>query len=355
MPYVTREDPKFLLILRFIKEIFPQVKKELGFWTVRAEKASDSVLANQALDSLHRKAFHCLGGSIYALYPGVEREAMIEFIVAYQTISDYLDNLVDAAHVQDEKAFAQLHLAMTEALDPDTELSDYYAEYPQHQDGGYLDHLVRTCQANLKALPSFSVVKAQLFAFATLYSSLQTFKHLCLEVREEKMLSWLEPNQAHYPEISVWEFAAATGSTLGIFCLVAAAHRPGLTAEEVNKIKRAYFPWISGLHILLDYFIDFVEDRETEQLNFVQYYTSTTEREARLVLFLRKSLEHACELTYPRFHQAVIEGLLAMYLSDPKTKIEELEGGARALLSVGGIEVRILYSICILLRRKGVL
>jgi len=355
VPYVIKENPKFLLILRFVKEVFPRVKKELRFWSSRVEKAPDFVLSEQALDSLQRKAFHCLGGSLYALYPGAERETMIEFIVAYQTISDYLDNLVDAANVQDEKAFAQLHLAMTEALDPEAELSDYYAEYPHREDGGYLEHLVRTCQANLKALPSFPVVKAELAWLASLYSSLQTSKHLRIEEREEKMLSWLRPNQVNYPEVSVWEFAAATGSTLGIFCLVAAAHRPGLTSEEVCRLKRAYFPWISGLHILLDYFIDFVEDRETKQLNFVQYYANISEREERLVLFLRESLERSRHLFYPKFHQAVVEGLLAMYLSDPKTKIEELNGGTRALLSAGGSKIRILYWLCVLLRKKGIL
>lgn len=355
MPYVTKEDPEFLLILRFVKEVFPRVKKELGFWTLKAEKAPDDVLSYQALASLKRKAFHCLGGSIYALYPGAERETMIEFIVAYQTISDYLDNLVDAANVQDEESFAQLHLAMTEALNPDAELSDYYAKYPHHDDGGYLDHLVHTCQANLKALPSFPAVKNELSWLASLYSSLQTYKHLSLEEREDKMLSWIEPIQADYPEVSEWEFAAATGSTLGIFCLVAAAHRPGLTVEGVKEIKQAYFPWICGLHILLDYFIDFVEDRETEQLNFVKYYSSISKREERLALFLRESLGRARQLTFPKFHQAVVEGLLAMYLSDSKTKIAELKVGTRVLLSAGGIKVRFLHSICILLRRKGLL
>ncbi|WP_434512004.1 tetraprenyl-beta-curcumene synthase family protein [Desulfitobacterium sp. AusDCA] len=353
--YIFKENPKFLLIYHFVKDIFSLVKKELRFWSSWAEKAPDSVLAKQAFDSIQRKTFHCLGGSIYALYPGTERETMIEFIVAYQTISDYLDNLVDAADVQDEKAFAQLHLAMTEALDSEAVVSDYYAEYPYQEDGGYLEHLVRTCQANLKDLPSYPVVKKSLIELASLYSSLQTYKHLSLEEREKKMLSWIEPHLKEYPNISAWEFAAASGSTLGIFCLVAAAHRPGLTGEEVCRLKQAYFPWICGLHILMDYFIDYVEDRETEQLNFVQYYKSILEREERLVLFLKESTQHARYLTYPKFHQTVVEGLLAMYLSDPKTQIEELRGGTQALLSAGGITIQLLYQMCRVLRKKEVL
>ena len=137
--------------------------------------------------------------------------------------------------------------------------------------------------------------------------------------------------------------------------MVAAAHRPGVTGEEVRQIKQAYFPWICGLHILLDYFIDYVEDRETEQLNFVQYYKSTSEREERLVLFLQKSLQCARYLTYPKFHQAVVEGLIAMYLSDSKGQIEELRDGTQALISAGGISIKILYQMCRLLRKKEIL
>ncbi|MEA4901143.1 tetraprenyl-beta-curcumene synthase family protein [Desulfitobacterium sp.] len=344
-----------LIIRRFVKEVFPKVKEELHSWQLIAEKTPDSLLSQQALASLQSKAFHCLGGSIYALYPGAKQDAMIQFIVAYQTISDYLDNLVDAANVQDEKAFAQLHLAMTEALDPEAECSDYYAEYPYKEDGGYLDQLVRTCQENLKLLPSYSVVKAEATWLAAQYSSLQTYKHLKPEEREEKMLAWLEQSRVIYSEVSVWEFAAATGSTLGIFCLVAAAHQPGLTVNTVKAIKQAYFPWICGLHILLDYFIDYIEDRETDQLNFVQYYPSISEREKRLVLFLQVSLERAHQLSNPEFHLTVVNGLIAMYLSDPKSEIEELNGGTRALLSAGGIKVRILHWLCVRLRRKGVL
>lgn len=355
MSYILKEDAKFILIYHFVKDIFPLVKKELHFWSSWVKNAPDSTLAKQALDSIECKTFHCLGGSIYALYPGTGRESMIEFITAYQTISDYLDNLVDAANVQDEKAFAQLHLAMTEALDPEAAISDYYAEYPYREDGGYLEHLVRTCQANLHDLPSYSVVKKSVMELAALYSSLQTYKHLSIEERENKMLKWIEPHLKDYPGISAWEFAAASGSTLGIFCLVAAAHRPGVTGEEVRQIKEAYFPWICGLHILLDYFIDYVEDRETEQLNFVQYYKSISEREERLVLFLQKSLQCARHLTYPKFHQAVVEGLIAMYLSDSKGQIEELRGGTQALISAGGMSIKILYQMCRLLRKKDIL
>lgn len=350
---IAKPTPNALLIYRYVKDVFPQVKKELKRWEALADRSPERILAQQALESIRKKEFHCLGGGIYALYPGVCTREAIEFIVAYQTISDYLDNLVDALEIQDEKAFAQLHWAMTEALEPEAELSDYYAGYPYREDGGYLGMLVKTCQEKVRSLPSYSLVKAEMIQLAQLYSALQTTKHLHPSIREEKMHQWIDPHLPEYPGLSVWEFAAATGSTLGIFCLFAAAFDPELKLEDVQQIKGAYFPWIAGLHILLDYFIDLIEDRETAQLNFVEYYPSREKREERLNLFVQKSLLEARTLPYVNFHRAVIQGLLAMYLSDEKGRLPELVQTTRQLLVSGGTQVKILYWLCVRLRKKG--
>ena len=137
----------------------------------------------------------------------------VRLVVALQTISDYLDNLCDRAGVADETAFRQLHLAMTDALDPGRPVSDYYATYPFRDDGGYLKSLVTVCRQEVKKLPAYPLVKTELLRQAALYSELQTYKHLDPKVREEKMLSWINGHLPGYPGIMPWEFAAATGST----------------------------------------------------------------------------------------------------------------------------------------------
>lgn len=344
-----------ILIFRFVKEILPLVKKELARWQLAAESIPEQRLREQALASIKMKAFHCQGGSIYALYPGVNSKKTLEFIVAYQTISDYLDNLVDSMEVRDEQAFAQLHLAMTEALDPQADLSDYYLFYPYREDGGYLASLVRTCQIHMSSVPAYNHIKTEIMWLASHYAKLQTYKHLDDAVREQKMWDWIEPHLQRYPEISIWEFAAATGSTLGVFCLTAAACDQRISASQIRKIKDGYFPWICGLHILLDYFIDLTEDRESNQLNFVAYYQSPDEMRERLKLFLVNSLAEAVHLGYPGFHRTVIQGLLALYLSDPKTTQFEIHSISKALLSANGTGVRILHRMCLELRRHHII
>lgn len=343
------------LIYQFVSRVFPIVKEELNGWQRLAKQSPDPRLRQQALESIRAKAFHCQGGSIYALYPGVNRVEAVRFIVAYQTMCDYLDNLVDSLAVQDELAFAQLHLATQEALNPNSELSDYYLYYPYREDGGYLERLVTTCQRCLKRLPSYKLVQEEAIKLAKLYAHLQTYKHLAVQEREAKMLTWISPYLTDFPEITAWEFAAAAGSTLGIFCLCAAAFAPQLTERQGRNIRQTYFPWICGLHILLDYFIDLREDRETKQLNFVAYYDHTEMLSERLQLFVKNSLAQTRQLDHPKFHRAAVQGLLAMYLSDEKSMDRDIRSITKKLLKDSGLGVKLLYWMCCQLRRMRVM
>jgi tetraprenyl-beta-curcumene synthase len=342
------------LIARFVGKVFPLVDGELAGWRQLAADAEPD-LAAQALASIRDKRFHCLGGAVYSLYPGVDTGRFVRLVVALQTISDYLDNLCDRAGIADEEAFRQLHLAMTDALDPAGTTHDYYRAYPLKNDGGYLAALVAACREETAHLPGYGRVRPAALRLAGLYSELQIYKHLDPAVREEKMAAWGGRHLAAHPGITLWEFAAATGSTLGMFMLCALAADPELTGDEAEGTYTAYFPWICGLHILLDYFIDLAEDRGHGDLNFVAYYRNEDEITARLTHFWRRAMDRAGSLAEPSFAATVVYGLLAMYLSDPKTQAP-LEGRVKAaLLDAAGAYARLLHSLCRLLRRRGVL
>ncbi len=342
------------LITRFVSHVFPQVDAELATWRQAATRAEPE-LARQALASIRDKRFHCQGGGIYSLYPGVDAGRFLKLVVALQTISDYLDNLCDRVGVADEAAFRQLHLAMTDALDLGGGEHDYYLTYPLKNDGGYLAALVAACRRECARLPRYGAVQPAALRLAALYSELQIYKHLDTAVREEKLAAWGGRHLASYPGVTLWEFAAACGSTLGIFMLCALAANPDLTDDEAETACTVYFPWICGLHILLDYFIDLAEDRTHGDLNFVAYYRDGDEIAARLSHFWRQSLDGIGGLAQPAFAVTVVNGLLAMYLSDPKSQAP-LERKVKAtLLGTAGGYARLLYGLCRLLRSKGTL
>lgn len=339
------------LVGRFIFRVFPAVDTELAHWRAKAAGGTHRELVKQAGASIRDKRFHAQGGSVYALAGGGFNRDLVRLIVALQTISDYLDNLCDRAGCLDRAAFRRLHESMPAAVDPGRETVDYYDRYPYRDDGGYLEALVAQCRQVVQTLPSYDAAKADVARLIGLYSDLQVYKHTHFADREPLLTAWFEPYRRRYPDLYWWEFAAAAGSTLGMFALFAAASRPHLNGAEVKQISRAYFPWVAGLHILLDYFIDQEEDRKAGDLNFVGYYRDARHCRDRLLLFVRRALESVSGLPRPHFHRTVVKGLLALYLSDPKVSRQNLDWAARDLIRAAGGDTTALYKLCRLLRR----
>ncbi len=341
------------LVYKLIRDVFPLVDRELSRWTEKAGMAEDAELALQALASIRFKKFHVQGGSVYSLYPGADLEETVRFITAFQTISDYLDNLCDRAGVQDEEAFRQLHLAMHHAVDDHSVPVDYYRYFPHFKDGGYLHELVNQCRDCISRLPSYRYVAPYIKKYVRLYSHLQAFKHLEEGIREKKMEEWARGYMSQYPGISVWEFSAAAGSTLGIFTMYAAAQCSYMDEGHAFILDRAYFPWITGLHILLDYLIDIHEDIRHNDLNLTWYESDMDRCRKRLSFFVRQAFKMCKTLPYPGFHATIVRGLLAMYLSDPKASSEPLGEIRKSLLKQGGLSAYFYYHLCRLLRCSG--
>jgi len=311
------------LIYRLYRYILPGVREELDGWRRIAERMPNAELRRQALASMTTKRFHCQGGAVYAAANLPERHVLIPLIVAFQSISDYLDNLCDRSTSMDERDFRELHRSMLDAVDPEAEPGDYYRYRSDRNDGGYLHGLVRACQSRVLQLPSFEVVRPHVVELVSWYGDLQVYKHLGLGERERRLLEWWSPRREFAPGYAWNEFAAAAGSTLGVFMLFLAASRPGLTREEAQAIRRAYFPAICALHIMLDYFIDQEEDALGGDLNFCSYYEDDETRWNRLRALAADARVAARTLPDSRFHLMIVEGLLALYLSDPKVRSQE--------------------------------
>lgn len=339
------------LIFELTKTVFPAVDIQLEMWRHQANGIVDDLLRAQALSSIEKKRFHCLGGSVYALYPSAIMKNAISFIVAFQTISDYLDNLCDRAGVEDETSFYALHQAMIDAVDPADTTCDYYQLYPYKNDGGYLNSLVEACKTCIRNLPSFSNVSEKMRLLVKFYCALQCKKHVKPSLREEVLMRWAEPLAEAYPNISVWEFCAASGSTLGVFMLFAAAQNVHFTVSQADAIFTAYFPWVGGLHILLDYFIDAEEDRLEGDFNFTYYYESAALCTKRLAYFAREAQDACRLLQFPAFHITVIQGLCAMYLSDSKALSYQNKHATAQILKQAGCRTQLYYKMCGLLRK----
>ena len=318
---------------RHLRTVLPLAERTLDDWRARAAAIPNVRLREQALASIDHKRFHCQGGTVFAAWEQAPVAEVVGFIVPFQTISDYLDNLCDRTETMRAVDFRRLHDALLDAVTPGADpVPDYYEHHPHRGDGGYLAALVAACRATLTGLPGYGRVAERVRELVGLYIDLQVYKHLPLNERVQELEHWFERHKAKHPDLYWWEFAAAAGSTLAVFALITEAARAE-PVEETQQLVRAYFPWICGLHILLDYLIDQEEDRREQDLNFVSFYAS-------------RAQEAAVSLRAAAFHLSVVEGLLGLYLSDPKVKRQGMVPLARRLIRQAGWRARAVHLCC---------
>ncbi|MCP8617809.1 tetraprenyl-beta-curcumene synthase family protein [Salirhabdus salicampi] len=327
-------------------KLFPEVHRELSYWEKKAKNIPNEELRTQALSSLSTKAFHCEGGSAYALLAKDQWRTSVRFIVAYQTISDYLDNLCDRSTSLDPKDFEQLHKSLTDALSPnmDEPLPNYYQYREDQDDGGYLHELVNTCQVVLQSIENLHRFQSYLHKLASYYSELQVHKHVKVDERLHRLTSWFQHHQRQWPNLSWYEFSASAGSTLGVFCLVSYGLRGDLSDSLWERVYNSYFPYVQGLHILLEYYIDQIEDMREGDLNFCSYYDSNEELKQRILYFHKQGNIKLQELPDYAFHHLIQNGLIGMYLADQKLKeIDHGKKTMKALLKAAGGKAKFFY------------
>jgi len=341
------------LIRQVYQKVFPEVRSQLRFWEGEANKIPNEELRTQALASIEHKRFHCEGGSILGLMAKDNCSSAIRFICAYQTISDYLDNLCDRSTSLDPIDFEYLHYAMLEAVDLNRPISgSYYSHRIDKEDGGYLTSLVLTCREVLQASPNYKDIQPYLIHLCQYYCDLQIHKHVHLDEREGRLKAWFNSHKHLFPKMEWYEFSACAGSTLGIFSIVSHSLDSNYKTSMVEKLTASYFPYIQGLHILLDYFIDQEEDKLEGDLNFCQYYENEALLFARLNHFVEEANNHTKHLPDRKFHQLINKGLLGLYLSDEKVKEKDsIKRLAENMIKKGGFTSKFFYWNSILYRK----
>ena len=132
-----------------------------------------------------------------------------------------------------------------------------------------------------------------------------------------------------------WETAAAAGSSLGVHVLFAAAADPLLRSAEVSALAQAYFPWIGGLHSLLDNLIDKHEDEAAGHRSLVEYY-GPEQAAQRMRWIAEQALGRARELPHSRRHVVILAAMIGNYLATPEAHSLELKPVSDSVLATVG-------------------
>jgi tetraprenyl-beta-curcumene synthase len=295
--------------------VFPQARRELRRWELRARAIPDPALQQLALDKLRDEGVCAEGVSAFAILAVTDRAAVVRFCVAFEVMYDLIDGLGEQTVANALANNRQLAHALLAALDPAAPLVDFYAFHPRRDDGGYLNDLIATCRTVIVTLPGFQLVTVALRRAAQRAGEAQSLNHVGTHVGDMAPLASWAATHWSPSELNWWETAAAAGAPLSIYVLCALATYGDVTERDVTDAEAAYFPWVAGLLGILESLVDRDEDLAAGTQSYAEHYASSGEVVTRAAAFARRSALSIQSLRQPSRHRVILAGMVATNLS----------------------------------------
>jgi tetraprenyl-beta-curcumene synthase len=316
--------------------IHPSVVREVRGWRRLAASIPDAGIRADALTALREKRFNAEGAGLFAALPRKRNRHLLRLLVAYQILLDYLDTVSERPAPDPLANGRQLHLALTDALDPRRPASDYYRHHPQGTDGGYVRALVQACRECCLTLPAHEPA-LRLALRAASDCGVQGLNHDPDPERRDRGLErWARRSLPSHGDLSWWELTAAASSTLGIHALLALAADPSRAPGEAERVAGAYMPWICAASTMLDSYVDQAEDAANHGHNYLAHYPSAPDAERRTRELVHRSLLEAGGLPNGSRHALIAAGMVAMYLSADGARHPGRSRTTRAFVRAGG-------------------
>jgi tetraprenyl-beta-curcumene synthase len=335
--------------LNYWLTVFPRVCFHIARWQRLARRIPDPVLRRLALAALREKRGNIEGAAAFAAFaPRMRRGKVTRALSAFQAAYNLLDMLGEQPSVDPVRDGERLHSALLFALgwpaatsmtdgepDPGVQALDWYAHHPQSADGGYLSALIEECRSAFASLPGYAAAAPgaraaaeRIVAFQSLNLSESQGDHTGLE-------RWARAATPPGAGLQWWETAAAAGSSLATHALIAAAADARFDAKDATTLEDAYFPWIGGLHSLLDNLIDKHEDEAAGHRSLVEYYGPQRTAQ-RMRWMAEQATELARDLPHSRRHLVILAAMIGNYLSAPEAHTPELEPVSESVLATVG-------------------
>jgi tetraprenyl-beta-curcumene synthase len=323
----------------------PIVRREVRTWRIRAAAIPDGSLRRDAVSAIDRKRGNIHGAALFCTLARRRSDALLRLLVAYQIMWDFLDSASESAGDAGEVNGLQLHAALVDAFDPGRPMCDYYLHDARGGDAGYLRALVRACRQQCPELHSFHRVQALLATDAT-HASVQALNHDARSTsRAARLQAWVEREVPDERETEWFELAAAAGTPLSIFALLALASDLDIVDDEIAEVHRIYWPWASVLATMLDSYVDAGEDAAADHHCYIAYYPSLEVAIERLAEIADRCLGRALALPGGEKHVVVIASMIAMYLSKDSARTAGNRSATRSLLARSGSLPQVLLPV----------
>lgn len=304
--------------LRFWSTVAPLVGPQLKKWEQCARAITDPALRALALQKLADEHFNSeVAATLATLAPRKHRDRVVEAIVAYEVMYDYLDGLTEEPTDDPLENGHRLYQAFMDAITLSVEpQGDYYASHQQQDDSGYLDELVTVVRRAIAGLPSALAIADAARRAAARCAEAQIRAHAVPRLGSAQLEQWARKETSGTP-LGWQEFlAGAASSVLSVHALIAAAADSRTTPDEAAEIDTVYLS-ICALSTMLDSLVDHEHDEQTGQAGYVRYYDNHDLLGRDLVKAARRAAEHATPLRHGAHHTMTLVGVAAYYASAP--------------------------------------
>jgi tetraprenyl-beta-curcumene synthase len=295
----------------------------------------DATIRQDALDAIDRKRSNIDGAGMFSVLTLLRRSPLIRLLVRYEIMCDFLDTVSERGAYAGVQNGKQLHLAFTEALQPDGRISNYYRYHPWRDDGGYLRLLVELCRTICGLLPSYQSVRPVLLKAAA-RAEVQTFNHMPdPDSRVVALRAWVDGEFGEWLGLVWYELAGSASAWISVLALLALASEPGRGRQEASDTYSAYF-WVCLTATVLDSYVDEMEDVDKGDHSYFGYYPSTEDGVRRGGEIVERAAEEARALRDGHRHMVIVACMVALYLSKDTALKPEVAGARRNLLYAGG-------------------
>jgi len=351
----------------------PCVAGEARVWRARALSIPDAPLRADALDSFARKRANTDGAALFSVIASSRERRLLQVIVAYETIWDFLDNVSERGAMAGESNGYQLHRALLEALDLDTKISAYYRHHPWVDDGGYLAALVEASRSCCASLASYRKVRHLLIQEGRRANVGVCNHELDPERRRAALDRWAqnefpcgltplscgeprvvqlccgEPDVLRLPgskpEAFRFELTAAASCSAVIHVLLAMAADTRCDEQLVAKAYAAYFPWFSVAVTMLDSYVDQAEDAAQGAHSYIAHYPSEEIALQRVREAIERSTRSLRDLRHGQRHAVIAACMVAMYASKDSARAPHMRAHTTNLVRAGGPLARALVPV----------
>jgi tetraprenyl-beta-curcumene synthase len=321
------------------------VSREVRRWRTRASSIPDAALRADALRSLKSKRASTDGAALFWTLPDGRSPNLLRLLVAFEVMADFLDNVSERGVQAGTANGIQLHVALSEALDPGAPVSAYYRHHPWREDGGYLCALVAACRERCAQLPSYGNVRSRAIRAATLARVLGLNHEPDPQLRDAALREWARREARSWEELAWFESTAAASGWLTVLALLALAAGGELEEGRVRATCAAYLPWISLVATMLDSYADQAEDAAGAQHSYIAHYPCAEEAVERVCEIVREAARRARALPDGARHTVIVACMVAMYLSKDSSRTPQMRASTRNLAAAGGSLARLLLPV----------